>query len=1424
MGNTFSAHALQFSIVDIGTLSGSASSIASAINDNGQVTGGSAGHAFIWQNGQMTDITPTGATGTVGDAINNSGVIVGPSGSGPDAFIWSSATDFQFIESLQPTPPPPNPVLTQSHANGNNDLGQVVGNAGFTGASAGIQAFVWQPGQAITNIGGLGFARSNAYDINNAGQVVGTASLNQSVSHAFIWQNNQMTDLDPLGANNSNNSTAFAINNAGQAVGYANDSSGVSHATLWQNGQALDLGTLNGGDSQANAINDGRQVVGSAGERAFLWWQGGSMVDLNTLRAADVGSQAFTLNTATGINSAGHFVGQGTINGQNHGFIATPTGTLNWIATSGTANWDTPANWELGYLPSPALGVAIAPSVGNSVVVNGPNGSTAETVDTLSLGGGGGTATLNLNSQPLFVTNGVSLLAGGSLALGGGEKLGNTSSVAVNGGTFDLGANNNTVAAVQLQSGSITGTTGTLTSTSDYDMQSGTVSANLSGAVDLTKTTPGIVTLSGANSYIGLTSVQAGTLTLAGGSAIADAGQVFVSPGATLNLGTSETIGSLGNGGTIDGVGRTLTAAFGYNLTGGTVNANLGTGTMTVATGTTILNGSSAAGLVNINSGALVLGSAERLANTAVLNLNGGIFDLVGYDQTVSQVNLNGGTIQNGMNLLTGSLNSTSGYVLQSGTIDTNLGGSGGVDVNGASTDSVILLGTNTYTGPTTINGGTLAVANLGSIANSSGLNIGSNGIFDITDTAAGASIQSLSGGGAVNIAGSPLTLTNASGTYAGVINGVDGALIIAGGKQTLTGINTYTGPTTINPGASLGLTGSGSIAQSQVITNDGTFNVTDTSVQFNGDFVNNGAYISDPSTSTFTNLTVGENGYLVGGAGDTFIVTGNFENASVQNALWNTSAASLVFSSPESSPGSVPNPTPQHVMDLPGVDKGSTAAGAVNNFAWGSVTLSSGNTLTLKDGNGTPGAALYASRLILPGGIGDLSNISSSYNVYFDPTQPENQYLAQGGQFGSGGGLLLPWSFVPFDLPTLEPGLTTNQQNFAEAVDEACTSPRGILVQRCSQLQSLSIPQQKAAIASLTPDQVPGQVAGPVLFKATSMGAPFSRLASLRNSGGTGLFSFNFNGVQIQQKKLANILGMNAKGGSAGADGEPFRDSPLGMYVQARFSFGDMQTTSEQRGFNSQTRAVTLGADYRFSDQLVAGLAFNYTNASTDYVNSSGHMNSDSYMGFLYGSYYLPKDFYVDWLASYGGNDYSFDRRFGYVGFASQTSANPSGDQFGFALNSGKDFNWEGWLLNPYVRFEYLNVHIGSYRENGGGGFDMTTGGQTNHSFTTDLGAQISHAFSLSWGVLTPALRVEWEHQYLNDNRAIGMRLAQASPGLGNFVIQTGNPDRDYFNLGGSVSATLPNGGAGFVRYQTRLGQTAISDHIVEAGVRLTF
>jgi autotransporter-associated beta strand protein len=140
---------------------------------------------------------------------------------------------------------------------------------------------------------------------------------------------------------------------------------------------------------------------------------------------------------------------------------------------------------------------------------------------------------------------------------------------------------------------------------------------------------------------------------------------------------------------------------------------------------------------------------------------------------------------------------------------------------------AVTLSGANTFTGATTVgSGATLALSGTGSVAASSG--VAANGTLDIAGTTAGASITSLSGNGVVVLGSQTLTLTGASGNFAGVLSG-SGGLALAHGTQTLSGGNAYTGTTQVDSGATLALAGSGSVAASAGIVNAGTLDIAGT-------------------------------------------------------------------------------------------------------------------------------------------------------------------------------------------------------------------------------------------------------------------------------------------------------------------------------------------------------------------------------------------------------------------------------------------------------------------------------------------------------------------------------------------------------------------------------------------------------------------
>jgi autotransporter-associated beta strand protein len=232
-------------------------------------------------------------------------------------------------------------------------------------------------------------------------------------------------------------------------------------------------------------------------------------------------------------------------------------------------------------------------------------------------------------------------------------------------------------------------------------------------------------------------------------------------------------------------------------------------------------------GGTTIDPGAiLALSGAGSIAASSGVAANG-TFDISGTAAGASIATLVGsGTVNLGSQPLTLSNASSvfAGTIADGGIAG---GASGSLTIAGG---TQTLTGVNTYTGGTTIAGGAvLALAGAGSIAASSG--VAANGTFDISGTGAGASIATLGGSGTVNLGSQPLTLTNASGMFAGTIadggiaGGAGGSLVIAGGTQTLTGVNTYTGGTTITGGATLAINADAALgaATAPLVFNSGT-------------------------------------------------------------------------------------------------------------------------------------------------------------------------------------------------------------------------------------------------------------------------------------------------------------------------------------------------------------------------------------------------------------------------------------------------------------------------------------------------------------------------------------------------------------------------------------------------------------------------
>ncbi|NRB73091.1 MAG: autotransporter-associated beta strand repeat-containing protein [Verrucomicrobiales bacterium] len=448
-----------------------------------------------------------------------------------------------------------------------------------------------------------------------------------------------------------------------------------------------------------------------------------------------------------------------------------------------------------------------------------------------------------------------------------------------------------------------------------------TVSSVISGAQSLTKSGAGDLDLSGANTYTGTTTIDGGRLEIVSGSNgtsdfVVNNGALVINSGQTISttanihlenggdfrFNRAMEIGDLSGSGDVifgrksnrnltinNGAATVFSGAFSESNTGALSIIKNGAGSLTLSgtnthRGTTTVNGGTlilAGGSAILDSG--VVTTANTLGARLQLNDNETIGGLTGGGTT-------GGIVDLQSNTLTIDISDGSTRVF-TGNIE-GTGGSLTIAGNGIQT----LAGTNTYTGTTTVNSGTLQLQLGNAIADT--------GAVVIADEATATlklvnieTIGSLSGGGssggAVDLGIRTLTVGNtANTTFAGNIIGDDSNASltkIGTGNLTLSGNNTYTGTTTVSAGTLIlaggnALSDSGTVGMGNVagailkLNNDETIGGLTGGGTTGGivDLQSNALTIAISGTATFSGNIIGSSGTLTMAGSGTQTLAGN--------------------------------------------------------------------------------------------------------------------------------------------------------------------------------------------------------------------------------------------------------------------------------------------------------------------------------------------------------------------------------------------------------------------------------------------------------------------------------------------------------------------------------------------------------------------
>jgi probable HAF family extracellular repeat protein len=363
-----SAHALTFSIVDLGPAAGwdpRTLTLGHGLNSRGDVVG-QIGTSASTQTGRWLApaadgtkrvgvyVPPAaGYSNALAYDVNSQGTAVGTLGAGGNLAAAMVNGAWRTLPAIGSS------AASSGFGYGIADNGQIVGqdlpgNYGFP--------VRWRPdgqgGWTAERLSGLG-GGGIAHDVNELGQVAGGSNVGAllGATHAVLWEaDNRVTDLGVLNPT-FDFSLAHALNGDAVVVGDSRNARNQLEAFRWEGGSMVGLGAIPGWQayphpistpSSARDINDAGWIVGQAlrgdGQMAgFLWRDGQGMVDLNNLvspgdpffSSPDVYTPApgFLITGAAAVNDRGQVLAYGRYNLRTgpasawqvtHAFLLTP--------------------------------------------------------------------------------------------------------------------------------------------------------------------------------------------------------------------------------------------------------------------------------------------------------------------------------------------------------------------------------------------------------------------------------------------------------------------------------------------------------------------------------------------------------------------------------------------------------------------------------------------------------------------------------------------------------------------------------------------------------------------------------------------------------------------------------------------------------------------------------------------------------------------------------------------------------------------------------------------------------------------------------------------------------------------------------------------------------------------------------------------
>jgi autotransporter-associated beta strand protein len=888
----------------------------------------------------------------------------------------------------------------------------------------------------------------------------------------------------------------------------------------------------------------------------------------------------------------------------------------------------------------------------------------------------------------------------------------------------------------------------------------------------------------------------AGDITLAAAATISnDSNSTFTLTGAVDTGGHILTVEDNNAGAaatTYSGVisgdgGLTKTGTETVILSGGV--ANTFTGTTTVSAGTLVLDkgadGTTAvAGNVTIDGGTLRWDEDNQVADASTITMTSGAMDLNDMDETITSFSNSGGTFTTG-----------SGHLVGTGATITWSGGINTVNADGVVEDSHIVIsgGTNTVEGQGAgITGGILqlnaggtglemsngSTLTLDSDVNDAGKlllkgNVSSSGAAMVTIASSGVAANA----GTVDLDGDTRTFTIADGAAAtdmeiGAVVTNGGIAKAGDGTLLLSGVNTYTGATTVNAGTlQAGIVDQAFGVGSAVTMADAASAILDLNDlnQTIGSLAGGGA--------TGGNVTLGSGTLTVGDATSTTYAGVISETGSIVKE----GAGTLILSGANSYTGATTINT--GTLQADHANALGTGAGGVTNNA----TLAIGTT----DLDISAGAYIQTGTLLFTANsTTDYGTITSTNgNVAGTITPTIAGYIPNGTVLNiiDGSGILT------YDAATT----ITDYGKYTFTGSES----GGILALTASRaangFASNAVDGNAKAIGEALDD-----VANPTADMTTildtldglSAADVDSSLQSMEPSVDAGIIGASNLNVGNMLQSISNHFSLSRGAATSGiATGDVGDIKTKDIWAKAFGTYAKQDKRKGIEGYRADVIGGALGVDFVANEKATLGISAGYAyNKIKPKKASLGNTEADSMQGSLYYSYnnevdYLgAKAMYFDLIGSFAYNMYEGKRNV-TVGAINRTAkAEYDSQQYTVYGEAGYHIPADTIDFIPLASLQYTRSNFEGYTEKGADALNLKVDKQHYDLLEMGLGLKIASIIRNEDFDIIPSVRGKWLYDFIADKAETTSRF---TGGGASFKTEGAKPAKSSFDIGTTLT-----------------------------------